>query len=929
MPIPEGLASRLGAATSGKTLGPILGGDGRGGSLATTVLDDITNGDRIRRSGKTFTQFRSGPQLVTAIPELVRAQPESRDVVVNVFDETPSPELEQFQTAFLTTSFLSTLVLAAGLGRLDGGLDDLIRVSASATPAGQILRRLFADPGQPAPVDPMDGLPGMPGTLEGLLAAGEKFRRKGCAGAVRQALRNLGQTVSSATPRYLTGVIDALVPPDNCPGTEMTIVGHDLGNGPGSAVAFTGEDGRVVLTPKSGILEWTNDHIRLVIPFGAARGPVGILVFAQGGTTTIASSVSTALGEIEACFGPMALAQAEQTLGQVTGPPLFPPSSDPRRVNLYSGGPPIIDYFEVTPSPMLWPGRTIRLSWSVTGADFLEIVPEQVGGSAPNELPPITSPLTYPSGSVSVTVPGTHRWRGAYVLRAGNKCTRARMPAKRPKGWRHTPPSESRVFLEMAARRGLALGGGGTRGDFQTGALLYLYDERGFRPEAIAGTSVGSINAIDLVMGDDSATATSPARSAASRLATTWRGLVDESSMWGQETWLTNAKADVRRTLRSISIEGLLALPYTVVADIINVSDVEDVYQNPRAHGVVAFFNLNPIEARARGQYKQSRTNASGIKLRLVAVSVETGALIMVDETGGVRERGPTPIRPATVAAAPSTDVVDGAIASATMPSIFPARRLHDHMCVDGGVRDVVPVQVAVHDLGCNNVVAIRCSAPPPVLETDPTRPVGEVMARSVLELTYDELADNDVAPYGGWGDGVAVTVIRPSFDLHDPMVVEPGLIRIALDYGWMRAADVLDVTEAERSYAMQLSDAITRLRAENWTHAHYAAGAPYLDPHRGFTDFVFAGIAGATPSEIQPVPSPEAVEATRANCLLIRQRVSERLQIGAPTPSSAVRTSWFTTWETIGTAMPTNDPWQRFVSVAGVVDAATPPPAI
>ena len=87
--------------------------------------------------------------------------------------------------------------------------------------------------------------------------------------------------------------------------------------------------------------------------------------------------------------------------------------------------------------------------------------------------------------------------------------------------------------------------------------------------------------------------------------------------------------------------------------------------------------------------------------------------LVMVDETGGVLERGPTVTRPAQVPAGPSTDVPDGAIASACMPGIFPARRLKNNMCVDGGIREVVPTQVAVHDLSRNEVYALRCSAAP------------------------------------------------------------------------------------------------------------------------------------------------------------------------------------------------------------------------
>jgi predicted acylesterase/phospholipase RssA len=419
-----------------------------------------------------------------------------------------------------------------------------------------------------------------------------------------------------------------------------------------------------------------------------------------------------------------------------------------------------------------------------------------------------------------------------------------------------------------------------------------------------------------------------PARSAAARLAEVWRGLVDESSMWGEEPKLTQAKADVRKFIRSLSVEGLLVLPYSVATDWLNAADVIDLFKNARKNGVVALFNLAPIEALARAQYDQARTTVSGIKLRLVSVSLETGETMSVDETGAIHKVGKLPLRPPAVSPAPPVDVVEGALASASMPGIFPARRLGDNMCVDGGVRDVVPVQAAVEDLGCNDVYAIRVSARPEPQMTDPGRTFGEVMARSVLDLTYDEIADDDVAPSGGWGEELRVTVIRPSFDLHDAMVVEPGLIRIAIDYGWMRAADVIDVSEADRGFARELSDRITRLRVSNWIAANFAAGTRYRDPHRGFLDFLLAGFSNQ-PYELQLTPTPEAVDDVRANCTAIRAALEQRLIIRAPTPPSAECTRWFTQWETVNPPPPSNDPWAEFHSVAGDRPAAQPPPPI
>ena len=44
------------------------------------------------------------------------------------------------------------------------------------------------------------------------------------------------------------------------------------------------------------------------------------------------------------------------------------------------------------------------------------------------------------------------------------------------------------------------------------------------------------------------------------------------------------------------------------------------------------------------------------------------------------------------------------------------------------------------------------------------------------------------------------MTVIDPVVDVVGPFEVEPGLMRINMDYGWLRAADVMADGDATRS---------------------------------------------------------------------------------------------------------------------------------
>lgn len=915
MPIQNPLKNRLTFGASSEGLAPIVatGPMGERVAIAARTLRGQLAKPIILGADGDFEgmQLTGTADVVRAVNTLLRANHPQADIVVNLFGRDPNPALHAFQEAFLETTFTAALLMAATGDLSTDRLDDLIRVSASVSAAGSLCRGLLVNPKvQPAPIGlPLKDNPFAPGIPEKLLITAERLRKGGCADAVRSALGKWANAVGSATPRYTTDAIDALDPPDGCPGDWMKIRGSGFSDGRRAVVVFTGASSQPVIVPKTDVRAWTDSEIEVRVPKDAVRGPVGILVYPDtSGSPSLGALGSSAAGELGDCFGPAATLHLERALARLA-PPISSPPPSAGKANLFTGGIPVLISYEVSPSKVLWPRRKILLSWNVDGADEVRIVARAVTGFAAHELPAIPHPLTYPTGSASVTVPGTRKWRGEYVLSATNRCGKI----------------EASIELEMAIRRGLALGGGGTRGDFQVGALQYLYNEKGFRSDAIAATSVGAVNAVELVMGDDPATATTPARSAVDRLAATWLSLTDNASMWGEQPWLKKAKAQARQTIRSFSIEGLMSLPYAVISNTVNILDLKGLFSG---NGPSSIFNMDPIEKRMRAVYDQNKTNKSGIKLRLVAVSLESSDLIMVNEHGGVLERGPRIVkRPAGISPAGPTDVIDGAMASACMPGIFPAVRLNDNMCVDGGLREQVPARVAVQDLGCNEVYSIRLSALPDLWETDPTRGFGSTMARSLLSITLDEISNDDVDPLGGWGEGVKVTDIRPSFNIHDGLVVEPGLIRISIDYGWMRAADIIDMPHVP--YAQELSDRITLLRIENWKQAHWANGDEFLDPNRGFTSFMLAGIKIPPRTQLVLVPSVGAVKLIRENCLEIRSLLQQRLITGAPTPPTAVRSAWFTEWETTAIPPYSKDPWAEYITRVSILASGTRPAPI
>jgi hypothetical protein len=76
------------------------------------------------------------------------------------------------------------------------------------------------------------------------------------------------------------------------------------------------------------------------------------------------------------------------------------------------------------------------------------------------------------------------------------------------------------------------MSGGGTRGDFQAGALDYLVGQ-GIRPDIIVSTSVGSLNGLMLAHGPQ----------AIFRLRDVWMGLKRNSDMYLEAPWLTHLRS--------------------------------------------------------------------------------------------------------------------------------------------------------------------------------------------------------------------------------------------------------------------------------------------------------------------------------------------------------------------------------------------------
>jgi hypothetical protein len=144
-------------------------------------------------------------------------------------------------------------------------------------------------------------------------------------------------------------------------------------------------------------------------------------------------------------------------------------------------------------------------------------------------------------------------------------------------------------------------------------------------------------------------------------------------------------------------------------------------------------------------------------------------------------------------------DLIRAAIASSSLPVICRPTVMQDlRTYVDGGIRTLAPIQAAI-DAGATDVYAIAAGSSKFDSQTmeqivgGTPLPLLGIAQRVGEAILPDEVGSRDLFPANPWP--VPVIVIRPDpslDDIQDGLTIEPGLIRIRMAYGFMRAYDTL-----------------------------------------------------------------------------------------------------------------------------------------
>ena len=144
--------------------------------------------------------------------------------------------------------------------------------------------------------------------------------------------------------------------------------------------------------------------------------------------------------------------------------------------------------------------------------------------------------------------------------------------------------------------------------------------------------------------------------------------------------------------------------------------------------GEPSLYSVAPLKALLKQTIDEQRIHATGKKLRIALVNLTTGELRMVGEN--------------------ATDLAEWVYASCAMPFVFPPQdsrdaKGNDEQWVDGGVRDVTPLDAALRERP-QAVLVVRASAPPTPRSP---RKYGSLVAIGLraVDIQSNEVSNNDL----------------------------------------------------------------------------------------------------------------------------------------------------------------------------------------
>ena len=405
---------------------------------------------------------------------------------------------------------------------------------------------------------------------------------------------------------------------------------------------------------------------------------------------------------------------------------------------------------------------------------------------------------------------------------------------------------------ETGEKIGIVLGGGGTLGDFQVGALKYLYShgrkdgnkERGVLPhiDCVCGTSIGAINAAMVATG----------ASSADKLEAYWcKDVLTGDDLIPQHEWSEKVAPLFNAIIAGGS--GIRAL-WTFIRnsrwflreDLLRaLGDLERMFTTVTTKR--SFYKSDSLRRRLREIEDLEKALTSGITFRFYATNLKTGEYTCFSNRSPCPSEGDkrSQTHKVSILCDSREKLIEGALASAALPGIFPPVPVNDNYYIDGFVRENVPVRGALH---CDKIYAILCLpllipsknvAANALAEDGYTGCLFDIrpedwgisnkdwckadwldIANRAAAIALDEITDGDLT-FGGEKKGDNLIIIDPLVPVHGIADLHIGLIKINMDQGYMRAFDLVNAPKAKSAQSGQLTEEITARRVAIWKEEH------------------------------------------------------------------------------------------------------------
>jgi len=253
--------------------------------------------------------------------------------------------------------------------------------------------------------------------------------------------------------------------------------------------------------------------------------------------------------------------------------------------------------------------------------------------------------------------------------------------------------------------RAVVLSGGGSKGAYQVGVLKKWMAEDGLDYDLVAGISVGALNAAMLCQTP----------------------VGDPKAAWDilNATWSQVSNARIKKSWLPFGVLGALWEP--------------------------SVYNSKPLQKWVKSGLDPKKIAASGRKLRVVAVSLDTGDTRVATES--------------------SENIPEWVSASAAFPVMLTPIEIEGQSWVDGGLRSITPLGEAIR-AGATEIDVILCSSTKLIPPYQPKKhaAIPGCLMRSLEIMTNQILRDdlricglkNELALRGGPHRQIKLRVLEP-----------------------------------------------------------------------------------------------------------------------------------------------------------------------